>query len=167
MTPTEPLHPRPFEQNPRAARPIAVAGRVTAGRPSGRPPLLRVLGRTALMWAGTWGVVLGGLSATIEGSGDVIGLDAFWPLIALMAAAAGAVAGTVYGVLRRLVPLPSGWRRAAPDQPLGAGGRLAAAAYGAVTVGGMLVVSGDAIFGVSGAILGACTAFTLPGAADV
>ena len=169
MAHLDPLSPRQPDTAAGAARarPLGPSRGASPRHAARRPSVVRAVGRTTLLWAGAWALVIGGLSATIEDAGDVVGLKAFWPLVALIAGVAGALSGAVYAALRRWVRLPGTWRRVGAGDKPGVRGRVMAAAYGALAVGALLLVTGNAIFAMGGTILGACTAFVLPGEADL
>ena len=135
------------------------------------PTLRRAAWRSALIWAAAWGL-LGVSCKGARGTADVMGPDAFWPVLAIGGVILGMRAGAVYSNLRARIRAPARWQRNY-DGKLGFSGRLGAAGFGALVTGipgvlairgGFLVMLGTMLaFG----LLGAVTAFVFPGSGDI
>jgi hypothetical protein len=101
-----------------------------------------------------------------------MGLDAFWPVLATGGALLGMLAGAVYTVFRARRRAPARWQRNY-DGKLGVAGRLGAATFGAIVTGlpGVLAIRGGffvmLVTTLLLGLLGAVTAFLLPGSGDI
>src|SRR5690242_10403656 len=121
---------------------------------------------TVLQWAGVW-FVLGLSCMGGKGTGDVMTIGDFGPVVMLFSTLTGALFGLLYALARRRWPAPSGWRRD-PGAAHSWRTRLAALGYGALI--GALIVGLPArswAVGLLFALMMGITAFIVPGDADL